>query len=136
MADQDNQIWQQHLGQCRVLGENKMVERHGKCIGIKLFQWGNHLWELWFCPAGEVIKEHVHQHCDIRMKILGGRMQGRIGHNSGPVGWNDFGRVFDIPAGVVHNAVILDPFCMFLSMEKWDSREPTSAAEDFVTNEC
>jgi len=66
------------------------------------------------------------------MMILGGRMQGRIGNRSGPVGWRDFGRIFPIPAGVTHNAIILHPFCVFLSIERWDGKV-TSAAEDFVT---
>lgn len=109
-----------------------MIERHGKCIGIKLFRWGRRQLELWFCPGGEVIGNHVHKNINVDMMILGGRMFGKIGSRSGPVGWDDLFRVFRIPAGVEHDAVITGKFCLFLSFETWEVDEVTSAAIDFV----
>lgn len=110
-----------------------MIERHGECVGLKVFQWGKHLWELWYCPFGEAIKPHVHEHCDVSMLILGGSMLGIIGSARGPVTWRDIFRIFQIPRGVNHSALIIGRLgCVFLSMERWDC-QPTSAATDFVT---
>lgn len=60
-------------------------------------------------------------------------MLGTIGDKSGPIGWDDIFRVFSIPAGVVHDAVITGKFCMFVSFERWKTECVTSASTDFVT---
>ncbi len=115
-----------------------MIHRHNGCIAITLFRFGRRQLELVYCPAGEVIEPHVHQHVDSTLVMLGGEIEGGIifspfgGWKIGRTGWYDFGRRFDIPAGVYHYAKVTGRFCLFLNYEKWDSK-PTSAAVDFIT---
>ncbi len=121
-----------------------MIHRHNGCIAITLFRFGRRQLELVYCPAGEVIEPHVHQHIDSTLVMLGGEIKGGIAPfldglamdwdhwRHGKTGWYDFGRRFKIPAGTLHYAKVTGRFCLFLNYEKWDSK-PTSAAVDFIT---
>ncbi len=104
--------------------------KHG-CRGVRIIRIGRRQLEFWFCPRGAVIPSHVHDQQDIRLIVLGGRMAGTIGGRSGPIGWRDFLRRFDIPAGTPHAAIVTGAFCLFASWETWLAGEVTSAATDF-----
>ena len=110
-----------------------MIQRKHGCSGIRIFRIGRRQIELWFCPRGMVIPDHVHENIDVTLVILGGKMDGKIGDRSGRVGWSDMFRRFVVMANTVHSARIVGPFCLFASCEKWkDGVEVTSAATDFV----
>lgn len=105
--------------------------RHNRCRGFKLFKWGQIQCELWFCPKGEDIAPHVHNHIDSTLIILGGNAVGSIGAKVGLIEWRDMLRRFNIPKGVPHWAIVKRPFFIFLNVEKWDCKI-TSAAHDFA----
>lgn len=108
----------------------KLVHRHGRCVGITLFRWGRHKLELWFCKEGEVIESHVHENIHSKIVVLLGGMSGHIGSKYGNP--KKF-RVFSVPAGVRHGAVIRSQgMCVFANFETWKEGVPmTSAADDF-----
>lgn len=106
-----------------------MIERHNRCIGIKLFRWRRLLIEMWFCPKGEVIRPHIHSQVDVKIMPLYGWMLGKIGDRLGIVEPRDAGRCFEVPHGTVHSARMLS-FCIFAGVERW-AGPMTSAALDF-----
>lgn len=106
-----------------------MIERHNRCIGIKLFRWRRLLIELWFCPKGEVIRPHTHSQVDVTIVPLYGTMWGAIGDKSGFVRPHDAGRQFKVPRGTIHSAYMFS-FCIFAGVERW-AGPVTSAALDF-----
>lgn len=108
-----------------------MIERHNRCVGIKLFRFRNHQLELWACPRSEVVEPHSHANIDSTIIFLWGSIYGTIGERSGFVGWRDSFRRFEIAPGVKHSATILSRFCLFLNWEKWQTKDVTSAAIDF-----
>lgn len=109
-----------------------MIRSHG-CFGLKLFRWKRKQLELWFCPGGTVIPDHVHKQIEVEMLIVAGCMNGRIGDRRGPVGWRDLLRRFYIPSGTVHGATVTGRFCLFASLETWKKGSAvTSAALDFT----
>lgn len=110
-----------------------MIERHNRCIGIKLFRYGKFQLELWFAPRGEMIEPHCHPHIDCSLTFLWGSIVGTIGNKTGPVSYRDILRSFSIPAGVTHSAEVKSAFCLFLNWEKWKSETVTSASIDFQT---
>lgn len=108
-----------------------MIERHNRCVGVKLFRLGTRQLELWFCPRQEIIESHSHKHIDSTLIFLWGRILGTIADKTGIVSYRDTLRRFSIPAGVKHSAIVHSPFCLFLNWEKWTTRNVTSAAIDF-----
>lgn len=109
-----------------------LVNKHNRCVAIKLFRFRRTLVELVYCPAGEVVEPHHHDHVDGTMIMLGGEIIGTIGDRTGFTGGCDFLRRFRIPRGVVHSCVVTGRFFLFLNIERWDCA-PTSAAIDFIT---
>ncbi len=107
-----------------------MIERHNRCVGIKLFRYRKHQLELWVCPRSEIVS-HSHQNIDSNLIFLWGSIYGTIGERSGFVDWRDSLRRFPIAAGVKHSATILSRFCLFLNWETWNTPKVTSAATDF-----
>lgn len=108
-----------------------MINRHNGCIAVTLLRFGSRQVELVYCPKGEVIEPHVHEHIDGAMVMLAGELDGKIGDRSGRTGWYDFGRVFRVPRNCVHSASVVGRFCIFLNYERWIGQNPTSAAIDF-----
>lgn len=108
-----------------------MIERHNRCIGVKLFRLGVWQLELWFAPRGEFIEPHSHRQIDSTLVFLWGHILGTIGDKTGTVSYRDALRRFAIPAGVTHSATVYSPFCLFLNWEKWKTSNITSAAIDF-----
>jgi hypothetical protein len=108
-----------------------LINRHNGCIAITLFKFGNKQLELVYCPKGEVIEPHVHEHIDGTMIMLGGEAFGTIGDQSGFTGWYDIGRRFKVPRNCSHHATVTGRFFLFLNYEKWTGQTPTSAAIDF-----
>lgn len=105
--------------------------RHNRCRGFRLWKWGNFQIELWFCPRGEHIEPHVHEHIDSKIIFLAGSMKGRIADRSGLVSWpRHMFSSWRVPKGVMHSARV-GAFCVFANLERWDG-PPTSAAEDFT----
>lgn len=111
----------------------ELIHRHNRCRGITLFRFGQRLVELWYCPKGEIIEPHSHEHFNSTLIMLGGEIEGTIGFRTGRTGWYDFGRRFFIPAGTCHQAKVVGNFCVFLNYERWWDVKPTSAAIDFVS---
>lgn len=110
-----------------------MIEKHNRCIGVKLFRFRQWQLEMWFCPRKEVIEPHSHRNIDSTLIFLWGRITGTIGDKTGPVSYRDIFRRFPIPAGVTHTATVHSPFCVFLNWERWKTSDVTSAALDFQT---
>lgn len=108
-----------------------MIRRHNRCRGIRLWKWGRFQIEVWFCPKGEVIETHAHQHIDSKIIVLYGGMWGSIGNR---VGSPRRFKAFEVPAGVRHGAAISDyQCCIFANVERWKNGvDVTSAAEDFT----
>lgn len=108
-----------------------MIERHNRCVGFKLFRFGNRQLELWLAPNREIIESHCHRHIDSTLIFLWGRILGTIGDKTGTVSYRDALRRFPIPAGVKHSAIVQSRFCAFLNWERWKTPNVTSAALDF-----
>lgn len=108
-----------------------MIERHNRCVGVKLFRFGCYQLELWIAPHGEIIEPHSHRHIDSTLVFLCGKILGTIGDKTGTVSHRDAFRRFSIPAGVTHSAIVQSGFCAFLNWERWKTSNVTSAALDF-----
>jgi mannose-6-phosphate isomerase-like protein (cupin superfamily) len=109
-----------------------IIQKKCGCTGLRILKLGRRQIEVWFCPRGATIPDHVHSDVDVTLVILAGCMRGKIGTRIGQVGWNDMFRRFLIKSGTVHSAVITGAFCLFASFETWrHGSKVTSAAMDF-----
>lgn len=108
-----------------------MIRRHNRCWGLLLHRWGNKQVEVWFCPKGETIVDHLHAKIDSKIIYLGGRMDGHIAHKHKQFGWRDIFRMFHIPRATVHGAKVTGLFAVFANVETWSESSVTSAAIDF-----
>lgn len=82
------------------------INRHERCVGIRLWKSSRRFIQLWFCPSGYEIQQHSHPDEEIELRYLFGksifyRLKGKNVESFRPR-WYHFGRSFTIPAGVVH----------------------------------
>ena len=108
-----------------------MKIRFRRITGFRLFRWGRRQLEVWFCPRGEMIPAHWHDHCDSRLTFLGGGMLWEFNGRRKLCGWRQIGLTKKIPKGETHAALVTGRFGLFLNWETWDC-DPSSAATDFV----
>lgn len=106
-----------------------MITRHNGNFGISLFRWGRIHIELWLCRKGS-IPSHRHNQMDSKLIFLWGNILGTIGERTKRITGKDAFRVFDIPHGITHGAIVNSRFCAFLNIERWIG-SPRSAALDF-----
>lgn len=101
--------------------------RLNNCRGIRVLRIGRYQLELWWCPAGEAIPWHSHNHCDSRIVHLFGRMLWMMPGKRRVI--TRFGWSRNVPIGTPHAAMALRA-TLFLNFERWYTK-PTSAVEDF-----
>lgn len=112
--------------------------RYQRSRGLCIPLWKNLQLEVWFCPAGEHIRPHVHAKTDSFIVCLWGRMKWTVQYKSREV-FGPFRRrnsdgtialaAAAIPRTVRHGA-LARTFSIFLNWERAD--EPVSAAHDFI----
>lgn len=105
--------------------------RFQNCRGVRLFRLGSWQAEVWYCPAGEVIPPHHHEHIDSRIVYLAGQM---IFVRDSAVKlmsrWRDRFKFLRVRPNQLHYAAVTGRFGLFLNLEHWTGK-PTSAAVDF-----
>ena len=124
-----------------------MIERspHCKAVGFRVPLWNHWQIEIWFCPKGDVIPAHRHQHIHSFILQIWGRMRWTVNATTrevcGPLRRRESNArlalaAAPIPAGTAHAAEALS-FCVFVNIERQSSvlgaqcSEMVSAAQDF-----
>ena len=99
--------------------------------GVRLWRRGHSQAELWYCPRGYTIPEHVHDEMASRITFLGGRMLFRRDDRTLHLDWRRLFRTFTVARGQRHGATVTGRFGLFLNHETWLTTTPTSASHDF-----
>ena len=119
------------------------IERFGRARGLRIRLWKGRQVEVWFCPKGTVVPEHVHERVDSTIIYLAGTMKVSVEGKSrtvfGPLRkresngrWVPAWRY--IPAGQRHSAEVLGGFALFLNFERCHGNRE-SASKDFILSE-
>lgn len=117
-----------------------MIEHFGKARGLRFPIWPGYQLEIWYCPRGTKVPQHIHQTLDSFIVYLLGRMRVTVEdktrtvcgpfrrrESTGKLTW----AVRYIPAGVRHCAEVIGSFAVFINIERCHG-ERVSAAKDFV----
>lgn len=114
-----------------------IIHRHDNCWGFKLFQFGQRMVQVWFCPRGYLIERHSHEDQDIELAFVYGRAifcktKGDKVKSAVVSGFGNPFHTFSVPAGTIHWFSVSDRPLIFINYSKWKKGiKPTSAAIDF-----
>lgn len=113
----------------------KLIDRHGPCVGLRLFKSKTRFIQLWFCPEYYVIEQHSHPDEHIELMYLFGsttfyRLGGHIEWFTPK--WYDMFKTFSVKPGVVHWFNVTNQPLVFINWSKFNpGKTPVSAAVDF-----
>lgn len=110
-----------------------LINRHGPCVGVKLFSFGQYHVQIWFCPANFMIERHSHpdEHIEL-MYLAGDAVFFRGDFELFKPRWYHFGRSFSVAPGVVHWFSVSKWPLIFINWSKFNlGCKPVSAAVDF-----
>lgn len=111
------------------------VKRYESCIGLSFPAYGKRKFEIWYAPAGYMIRPHTHPDVDIELVFLIGhgstfyRERDRIVASETMKWWKPFRKMTVLRNDVHWFSVSRWPL-VFFNIESWHTK-PTSAAESF-----
>lgn len=118
-----------------------LINRHGPCVGIKLFSYGQRFVQLWYIPPGYTIEPHSHDDEDIELMYLCGKTVFFKDKGGDPIvviperfkpRWYHIFRKFTVKAGTVHWFSTTNTPLIFINFSKFlPGNKPRSAAKDF-----
>lgn len=120
-----------------------IINRHERCVGIRLWKSKTRFIQLWYCPRGYEVKPHSHndQHIEL-MYLFGKTTFYRHGVISNPSGYiESFSprckhilKRFTVKTGQRHWFTVSSLPLVFINFATFvDGKRPVSAAEDFHT---
>ena len=109
-----------------------------KCRGLSIGPFGQYLIEFWWIPRNYEVKEHTHNHQNMKLIFLfchnalcHRRKKNECLGKTVWVTWRDIGRVFHINAGDAHSVNLYSWPLLFMNIEKYeDGYKPSSASID------
>lgn len=119
-----------------------IINRHERCMGIRLWKSKTRFIQLWYCPRGYEVKPHSHNDQHIELMYLFGKttffreqkqyvLVGRKGESYSPK-WYHMFRKFTVIAGQVHWFTVSSLPLVFINFATFiDGKHPISAATDF-----
>lgn len=134
-----------------------LIDRHGPCIGIRLWKSGQKFVQLWIIPPNYIIEPHSHDDENIELMYLWGKttfwravrvVKSKFYHNDELIekietdeeGFiptrHDVGRCFSVPAGTMHWFKTTSTRLIFINFSTFiKGKSPRSAALDFNTQQ-
>lgn len=128
-----------------------IINRHERCVGIRLWKSKTRFIQLWYCPRGYKVKPHSHNDQRIELMYLFGKtifhreakdvfMKGKplettyVRVESYSPKWYHMFRKFTVSAGQVHWFTVSSFPLVFINFATFiDGKRPVSAATDFHT---
>lgn len=117
----------------------KLINRHGPCIGIRLWKCGQKFIQLWIVPPNYTIEPHSHDDEDIELMYIWGKTTFYrektpliIIEEFTPDQNYDIGKCFTVPAGTMHWFKTTTTRLIFINFSEFlPNTKPRSAALDF-----
>lgn len=115
-----------------------IINRHEKCVGIRLWKSKTRFIQLWYCPRGYDVKPHSHndQHIEL-MYLFGKTTISRITSQTVEwftPKWYHIFRKFTVRKGQIHWFTVSSLPLVFINFATFiDGKRPVSAAIDFHT---
>ena len=112
-----------------------LFNRHGPCVGIKLWSDRKRFVQLWICPRGYTVKQHSHDDEEIELMYLFGRTTFfRVAESVQQFTpkWYHVFRSFTVKPAQIHWFSVSSLPLIFINFATFlDGKKPTSAAIDF-----